>query len=188
MARSEFEAVFGLRNDETLRRLLGADIDGETIRRIGNAKEERFRHLIADEGARLTPGAQHWLNKLATDGWKQAIASSAPRANAETILRALNIGHYFESVITGDDVVRGKPDPQIFTVAAAQLSVKPACCIVVEDAPPGLQAARAAGMKTVGVLTTHRQLQADIVVSTLDGLPEEAFSNLLNSTMANRMD
>jgi len=74
----------------------------------------------------------------------------------------------------------GKPDPAIFLAAADRVGVAPECCVVVEDAPAGLLGARRAGMRCVGVLSTHHpELVADLVVSSLEAIPEGAFDGLL---------
>ncbi len=76
---------------------------------------------------------------------------------------------------------RGKPDPQVFLLAAERVAVPPARCVVVEDAPAGVAAAQRGGMRAIGVRTTHADLRADIVVDTLDQLPEDAFDRLLEA-------
>ncbi|HEX8118708.1 MAG TPA: HAD-IA family hydrolase, partial [Pyrinomonadaceae bacterium] len=119
---------------------------------------------------------------LREEGWRQAVASSAPRANLEVIVEALGLSDYFAAVAAAEDVTEGKPDPQVFLVAAARLGVEPAHCVVVEDAPAGTEAARRAGMRCVGVLSSHGGLEADIVVRTLEELPDTAFDNLLGDT------
>ena len=73
----------------------------------------------------------------------------------------------------------GKPDPQVFLAAAGKLGVAPSRCVVVEDAPAGTEAARRAGMRSIGVLTMHPRIEADVVVRTLEELPEDAFDSLL---------
>jgi beta-phosphoglucomutase-like phosphatase (HAD superfamily) len=83
-------------------------------------------------------------------------------------------------VVTAGDIKRGKPDPSIFLTAAARVDVPPRRCVVVEDAPAGLEGARRAGMKSVGVLSPHfSELVADLVVPTLAALPAAAFQDLL---------
>jgi len=76
-------------------------------------------------------------------------------------------------------VQRGKPDPQVFLLAAARLGAAPARCIVVEDAPAGVEAAHRGGMRAIGVRSSHADLAADIVVDTLEDLDEAAFDRLL---------
>ncbi|HEX8118158.1 MAG TPA: HAD-IA family hydrolase, partial [Pyrinomonadaceae bacterium] len=126
------------------------------------------------------------LDRLREAGWLQAVASSAPRANLEVIVEALGLSDYFAAVAAAEDVTEGKPDPQVFLVAAARLGVEPARCVVVEDAPAGTEAARRAGMRCVGVLSSHEELKADIVVRTLEELPDDAFDDLLKEAEATR--
>ncbi len=161
----QFLATFGWRNEEILRQLLGPDLPEEAVARIA--------------GLTLLPGARVWLERLHRAGWRQALATSAPRQNVETILAVLGISAYFQATVCAEDVQRGKPDPEIFLRAAARLGVPPARCVVVEDAPAGVEAARRAGMRVVGVLTSHPHLDADLVAPTLADLPPDAFDRLV---------
>jgi len=180
MTRDRFDATFGRRNDAILRELLGEDVLPETIVRIAAAKEERYRELAQAGGIEPLPGVRAWLARLKAAGWRQAVASSAPRLNIATILDAMDFGPFFAAVAADDDVQRGKPDPQVFLVAAAKLGVPPARCVVVEDAPAGLEGARRAGMRRIGLATSHAELDADIVVRSLEDLPLDAFDRLLD--------
>jgi len=174
-----FAASFGQRNDTILRGYLGPDISSREIERIGEAKEMRYRHLVQTRGVQFLPGVQRWLLCLRAAGWRQAIASSAPALNIETVLQALNAAQYFDAIVSADDVQHGKPDPQVFLVAAARVAVPPQRCIVVEDAPAGIEGGRRAGMHTIGVGPAYTALQADWAVRTLDELPDDAFDRLL---------
>ncbi|MDP9315024.1 MAG: HAD family phosphatase [Chloroflexota bacterium] len=178
----QFVASFGQRNDAVLRGYFGADFPVSEVERIAEAKETRYRELLGAGGVTLLPGVDQWLQRLHQEGWRQAIASSAPRLNVMAIVEALGIGAYFEAIVSAEDVQRGKPDPQVFLVAAQKLGVPPERCIVVEDAPAGIEAGRRAGMRTIGVLSTHAQLDGDLVVRTLDALPDNAFVQLLGLT------
>lgn len=180
LSRDRFAATFGWRNDAILRDWLGADLTAAEIARIGDLKEARYRELMAERGVQPLPGVRRWLAALAAAGWRQAVASSAPRLNVEAILAALEIAHFFEAITSAEDVQRGKPDPQVFLVAAEKLGIAPERCIVVEDAPAGVEGGRRAGMATVGVLWSHAELSADLVVRTLDELPPDAFDRLLD--------
>jgi beta-phosphoglucomutase len=119
------------------------------------------------------------LRRLHTQGWLQAIASAAPRANIDAVLEALSATHIFQGIVSADDVHRGKPDPEVFLTAASRVGVPPDRCIVVEDAVAGIQGARSAGMKSIGVSHNGKQLPADIVVASLDLLDSNAFDTLL---------
>jgi len=180
MSRVHFDATFGRRNDAILRELLGEDVLPETVVRIAAAKEERYRELARSGGVEPLPGVRVWLARLKADGWRQAVASSAPRLNIAAILEAMGLEPFFDAVAADDDVQRGKPDPQVFLVAAAKLGVPPARCVVVEDAPAGLEGARRAGMCRIGLATSHAELDADIVVRSLEELPDDAFDRLVD--------
>jgi HAD superfamily hydrolase (TIGR01509 family) len=137
-----------------------------------------YRRLAAVHGLTPLPGATEWLARLKRAGWRQAIASSAPRLNVDAMLRALRFEPYFDAIVSSEDVTAGKPDPQVFLTAAARLDVPPPECIVVEDAAAGIDAARRAGMKSVGVRRTGT-LDADVFVTSLSDLPGDAFERLL---------
>lgn len=179
LTRKQFEASFGQRNDEILRGYFGHDLAQTQIDRIGAAKEARYRELVRTRGIEPLPGVRRWLARLKAEGWRQAVASSAPLLNIEAILAALEITTYFDSIASAENVERGKPDPQIFLAAAGKVGTIPKRCIVVEDAPAGVEAARRAGMRSIGVLSSHPALEADWVVRTLDDLTDDAFDRLL---------
>jgi beta-phosphoglucomutase len=179
LARAQFDATFGQRNDAVLRRLVDPAISAAAVALIGDDKEARYRARLRAEGVALLPGTRRWLERLRADGWRQAMASSGPRENSVTVIEVLGLGGVFDAVVGAEDVAHGKPHPEVFLTAAARLDTDPARCVVVEDAPPGLAAARRAGMPTIGVLSTHAALDADRVVRSLDELEEGAFASLL---------
>jgi beta-phosphoglucomutase family hydrolase len=180
VTREQFEASFGQRNDTILRGYFGPELTDDEIARIGGDKEAHYRNQVRERGIDLLPGVRRWLARLSAEGWRQAIASAAPLANVEAIVAALEIAPFFDAFVSAEDVQRGKPDPQVFLIAAERLTVAPARCVVVEDAPAGLEAARRAGMRAIGVRTTHADLRADIVVDTLDDLPDDGFDRLID--------
>jgi HAD superfamily hydrolase (TIGR01509 family) len=180
VTREQFAATFGQRNDEILRGYFGQNLAAAEVARIGEAKEESYRELVRARGVEPLPGVRRWLGKLKTEGWRQAIASSAPRPNLDAILKALKLEDFFDAVASAEDVSRGKPDPQIFLAAAGKVGVPASRCVVVEDAPAGTEAARRAGMRRVGVLSSHAALEADVVVSSLADLPDDTFDRLLS--------
>ncbi len=147
----QFLASFGQKNDRILRDWIGPDIDAARIARIGDAKEAEYRRLAVERGLKPLPGAAEWVARLHDARWRQAIGSSAPRANVEAMLHALKMERAFEVVVTAEDVTAGKPDPQVFLAAASRLGVPPARSVVVEDAAAGIEAARRAGMRSIGV-------------------------------------
>ena len=175
-----FLASFGQRNDRILDAWLGEAADATRIRRIGDWKEAEYRRLAEARGLTPLAGAREWVERLHGDGWKQAIASSAPRLNVETMLHVLKFDGLIDAMVSADEVKKGKPDPDVFLAAAAAVSVPPSRCVVVEDAPAGVEAGRRAGMKTIGV-NAKSPLAADVYVTSLADLPPDAFERLLTS-------
>ncbi|HEX9365541.1 MAG TPA: HAD family phosphatase [Vicinamibacterales bacterium] len=177
---AQFLASFGQRNDRIIPVWLGADVDAARVQRIGEEKEAEYRRLAEAHGLTPLPGAREWLAALRAGGWKQAIASSAPLVNVEMMLRVAGLEGCLDAIVSAEDVTMGKPDPQVFFEAAARLQVPPPRCIVVEDAAAGVEGARRAGMRSVGV-TRDGLLDADVFVRSLADLPPDAFERLLPS-------
>jgi beta-phosphoglucomutase len=180
ITREQFLATFGQRNDSIVPQLLGSDLTAERVERIGEAKEVCYRQLVRERGLAPLPGAAEWVERLKEDGWLQAIASSGPRRNVEVVLEALRFTASFQAIVSAEDVEHGKPDPEVFLVAASRLGVEPSRCVVVEDAVAGIEAARRAGMRNIGLSRGGTPLAADVVVGSLAGLPAEAFGKLLS--------
>jgi HAD superfamily hydrolase (TIGR01509 family) len=176
---AQFLASFGQRNDRIVPVWLGPDVDAARMRRIGEDKEAEYRRLAETHGLTPLPGAREWLATLRAAGWKQSIASSAPRVNVEMMLRVAGLEGYLDAIVSADDVTIGKPDPQVFLKAAEKLDVAPSHCVVVEDAAAGIEGARRAGMRSVGV-TKNGRLDADLFVRSLADLPPDAFDRLLD--------
>ncbi len=171
--REDFAATFGRRNPEIIAWLFGEKLDPRQMEELGSHKEEIYR-AAARGGISLLPGVADLLHGLRDAGFRQAIGSSAPRANLELILELTGIAPLFHAVVGMEQTQRGKPDPQVFLVAADLLGVPPERCVVFEDAVAGVEAARAGGMKCVAVRFvghhTAEKLQAagaDLVVGSL---------------------
>jgi len=177
ISHDQFLASFGLRNDRILTAWLG-DAAADRIQRLGDAKEAEYRRLAQTHGLAPLPGAAEWLARLHDKGWRQAIASSAPRENVDVMLAVLGLAKYFDAIVSAEDVTAGKPDPQVFLAAAFRLHLSPSRCVVVEDAPAGIEGARRAGMPSVGV-SRAVTLPADVFVRSLTDLGPSAFESLL---------
>lgn len=177
ITHERFLHSFGQRNDA----ILGAWLPGaaaERVRRLGDAKEECFRRLVAGGPLHPLPGAIEWIERLAREGWRQAIASSAPRANVETMVRALKLDQLMGALVSAEDVHHGKPDPEVFLVSAQRLGAAPERSVVVEDAAAGIEAARRGGMRSIGVGGDALRA-ADLLVASLADLPPEIFDHLV---------
>ena len=173
----QFLHSFGQRNDAILGAWLPGAEAGRAVR-LGDEKEAAFRRLAAEGPLHPLPGAMEWIERLAQQGWRQAIASSAPPANVATMVEVLRLGRWMGALVSADDVHRGKPDPEVFLVAAQRLGVEPARSVIVEDAAAGIEAARRGGMKSIGVGGDALRA-ADVHVASLASLPSDAFDRLV---------
>jgi beta-phosphoglucomutase family hydrolase len=185
-SRADFAATFGRRNPEIFHHLFGDRFSDKEMDDLGFRKEELYR-AAARHGVQLLPGARSLLQGLQNAGLRQAIGSSAPLANIELILELTDSARFFDAISSAENTQRGKPDPQVFLVAAEKLRVTPGRCVVMEDAVAGVQAARAGGMKCVAVsFVGHhpeeklREAGADLVVASLEGLTAEKVVALLS--------
>ncbi|HUU26172.1 MAG TPA: HAD family phosphatase [archaeon] len=147
---------------------------------------EIFMELV-EQGINLMPGAEESLSLFEGNGLKKAVVSSGDRKYVQKILRLTGLTSRFEAVVTGDDVTRGKPDPQCYLLGAQKLDVPPPGCLVLEDAYPGIKAARAAGMKVIGVENNFNSRfdGADVVVSSLAAIDQKVLGTLENRTSTN---
>jgi beta-phosphoglucomutase len=172
----EFLPTFGLRNDTLIPKWLGTYPSAAEIRRISDVKEEHYRALLGKVSIKPAPGAEHWLRRLRGLGWRQAIATMTSHQNLELILLALNIGQYLDTIVTAEDVARGKPAPDVFLTAAERLAVPPARCLVIEDSLAGVEAARRAGMRVIRVGPAVQGNLADHTVARLTDLNDGCFA------------
>jgi beta-phosphoglucomutase len=163
------------------------DLSVEQVRAIDDAKEAAYRRIVADDFPAM-PGASRLVEALHRAGFKVAVGSSGPPENVDLAIEKLGLAPWLDAKVTGRDVTRGKPDPQVFLIAAEKLGVPPSCCAVVEDAPAGVAAAKAAGMACVGFPSTgrtrHDVAAADLTVSNLAELSPETFRRLIERNAA----
>ena len=180
---SRFDHVFGMNNEDTLTELLGRPPTQEEIVGIAGRKEDIFRQH-AGELVRPMPGAIRLLDELEGAGWVQGVASSAPLENIDLLVDAFGMGRYFAAILSGDGLPAGKPDPALFLKTAKALKLSPEQCVVVEDAPPGVEAARRAGMPCIAVATTRPQetLGPGPVFADLQAVTVQTFSEVLQTS------
>ena len=152
--RAAFDRVFGMNNAGTLTVLLGRPPTRQEVTDIADCKERVFRHA-AGKLVRPIPGAIRLLAELEQAGWSQAVASSAPQENIDLLVDAFGIRRYFAAILSGARFPAGKPDPALFLAAARALQLPPGHCVVIEDAPVGVEAAYRAGMPCIAVATTR---------------------------------
>lgn len=166
----EFVWGFGRTSREVLAKQWPEPVSDAEVDEIAARKEAYYREIVADRFPAID-GAAELIRGLADAGVAIAVGSSGPPPNVQLVIDRLGVQPLIKTVITGADVKRGKPDPQVFQLAGAGLKMKPEQCVVIEDAPVGIEAARAAGMKCVGLASTGRTVEelqaANLVVRSL---------------------
>ena len=151
------QRMYGKRNDEIVRDFFGEHLSDQEVARRGAAKERLYRETIAGRVEQmLVPGLKAFLREH--DGARMAVATNAEPENVALVLDQGGIRPYFQVIVDGHQVRKPKPDPEIYRQASQKLGVAEANCIVFEDSKSGVQAARDAGMRIVGVLTTEDNL------------------------------
>jgi beta-phosphoglucomutase len=183
MTGAQFDATFGRTSREIIAALWpDAERSEEEIAAMDARKEAAFREILAAD-FRPMPGVDRLLHSLFESGVPMAVGSSGPPENVDLVLSLLGKRHWFASIVTGMDVTRGKPDPQVFLLAAYRLGTAPQRCVVVEDAPLGIMAAKAAGMGSVGLASTGRArwmlADADLAIDTLEALSPRVLRQLI---------
>jgi beta-phosphoglucomutase len=176
-----FLRTFGMQNYQIIPLMLGHEVSPEDLEAMGDWKEQRYRQIVA-QGLTPAQGLVDLLADLKAHGFRIAVGSSAPKANIDLVLDRLGMRRSFDAIVYGDMVSRGKPAPDTFLAAARMLDVPPAQCVVVEDAVPGVQAGKAAGMAVVAITTTRTRQdlgQADLVIDRFAEATAEDFVKLL---------
>ncbi len=179
-----FRESFGQRNDTIIGKVLGQGVSPEEVKAISDEKEASFRQAIRQH-IRALPGVIELMNSLARNGFSLALASAAPMENIRLLTEGLGIDRLFQGIVSAEDVAEGKPNPQVFLLAAERLGVKPENCIVIEDAVAGVAAAKRAGMRCLAVTNTHPRAslaEADLIVDTLAEVTVPDLADLLKSS------
>ncbi|MCD8208150.1 MAG: HAD family phosphatase [Bacteroidales bacterium] len=150
---AEFERLFGMGNEEIFEALMP-----EVVRRVGwqvlaEEKETLYRKIF-EKTIEPLRGLPSFLRALKETGFKIAVGSSGNGENVKFVLSKCGISEFFDAIVNGDMVSRCKPDPEIYLTAAAKLGLDPSECVVMEDAPAGIQAARRAGCHVVVLATS----------------------------------
>jgi beta-phosphoglucomutase len=146
--------VEGRKREEIMSHFLGK-LSHEEASEFGIRKDALFTKYSSD--LRPVHGVGEFIEEVRAAGTAIAVASSAGRKRVETNLRQLGLASHFPVVVTGDDVVKGKPDPALFSMAARELNIRPEETLVCEDAVNGVEAAKSAGMKCLAIACPGRE-------------------------------
>jgi beta-phosphoglucomutase len=151
------QRMYGKRNDQIVRDYLGDHLSEAEVFEHGAAKERLYRELAGPHlASSLVPGVRGFLERHRN--LPLAVASNAEAENVKFVLQAAGLGTFFRAVVDGHQVSRPKPAPDVYLKTAELLEVPPSGCIVFEDSYSGVQAAMDAGMRVVGLRTTHEEL------------------------------
>lgn len=168
VTRDQFTATFGRPSSDIIPALFGEVAQSRT-QALSGRKESIYRDIIGDDPP-IVAGAVDLVRSLQAAGIALALGSSGPRDNIDIVLGAMGVADAISVIVSSDDVTRGKPDPRVFELSARRLVMPPSRCIVIEDAPAGIQAAKAAGARAVAILIYHPRdafVQADWIVDRL---------------------
>lgn len=171
-SREDILPLFGMTNDAIFSRLAPQLMEKYGVEKLGREKEELYRELFA-ASLQPTAGLSEFLRSLKEQGYKISVGSSGNTDNVNYVLEGCGIAGYFDAVANGDMITRGKPDPEVYLLAAKLLGLLPQECVVFEDAPVGIEAARAAGMKVVAVATTfprEKHTDYDLIIDDFVGI------------------
>jgi HAD superfamily hydrolase (TIGR01509 family) len=179
----EFLSSFGSTNHLIMNSLFDGKITEEDIVALGIEKETLFRTLYRPF-IKPVDGLPAFLQYAHENGIPIALATSAPSENVKFTLEALGLERYFDVITDSAMVSRGKPDPQVYLLTAAKLGVQPSDCIVFEDSVPGIQSALNAGMRVIGVATTHKTEELLMYVTEIIMNFDAAYSLINNRQQA----
>jgi len=179
----DFAADFGRTSRDIIRRRLGDQLSDVQISELDARKEAFFRDSLREHFTTME-GAIELIDALSADGFLLGVGSSGPPENVGLCLEKLGRREKFAAVVTGEDVRRGKPDPQVFQMVSDRLGVAPERCAVIEDAVHGIEAAQRAGMKGIALVGTANREQlskADLIVESLRDLSPRSVRALISS-------
>ena len=181
------EKIYGRRNQDWLTNVFGP-LKDERLKALADEKEALFREVYAGD-VKPVDGLPEFLTKLVEVAIRCAIATSAPRANVDFTLSKTGLGPYFDIILDDSFVSHGKPHPEVYEKTAAALKYVPGRCVVFEDSIAGVEAARRAGCKVVGVTTTHSREELSGTDHVIDNFieldPKDLISRLFGTTGQN---
>lgn len=171
--------MYGKSNSYIMSHFFGRPISGNELLELEDEKESLFRDIYKDRINPIT-GFLEFFHQLKTNQFLTGVATSAPYANLELIAGAMSLFGQMESVLASEDVTKHKPDPQVYLKSSANLQVEPDFCVVFEDSFSGVTAAKNAGMKVVGVLSSHSKLELPVCDLYIEDFREVDVEKVLN--------
>ena len=158
----------------------------QQVQALVHARQEEFLKILSNETLPAFTGVLELIHSaLGSEEFRLGIATSSTREKSQAVLKSAEIPVEKMVYVCGDDVMRKKPDPELFQMACHRLSLEPTCCVVIEDAPNGIEAANAAGCRSIAVTNTcgcDELRNADMIVDTLTEVTLDRVRELLHST------
>ncbi|MFQ6035530.1 MAG: HAD family hydrolase [Sedimentisphaerales bacterium] len=186
--REDFEAGLGRGAEEYVKaaaRVHGLQLSQEQIKKATQLRQEYFLKILSEEPLPAFPGVLDLMEKaMERENFRVAIATSGTLEKSRAVLKAAKVPYQKMVYITGNEVKNKKPHPELFLLAAKRLGIKPANCVVIEDAPNGVQAAKAAGAKCIAVTNSTRAAnlsQADLICDSLKQISLDMIQQLVDS-------
>ena len=176
-----FQETFGQRSDAILAAHWGRPLSDDEAWKMAERKEAIYREMVEKDFPAM-PGAVDFVRNLARYGIPLSVGSSGPAVNVDFVVEQLGILPYLKGVVSGTDVPRAKPAPDIFLACARKMELPPNRCVAIDDSASGVAAAKSAGMKIIGFFSGGHEPDeydgADLLVYSFDELSAERVLSL----------
>ena len=186
VVREDFEAGLGRGAEEYVKaaaRIHGLELTEEQIKKATQMRQEYFLKILSQEPLPAFPGVLELMDKaMQREDFRLAIATSGTLEKSRAVLEAAKVPYRKMVYINGNDVKNKKPDPELFLLAAERMGIEPADCVVIEDAPNGIQAAKAAGAKCIAVTNSTiaaNLSEADLICDSLEQIELKTITKLI---------
>lgn len=190
VVRKDFEAGLSRGAEEYVKagaRVHGLELTEEQIKKTTQVRQEYFLKILSQEPLLPFPGVLELMDKAMKEkNFRLAIATSGTLEKSRAVLEAVKVPYRKMIYITGDHVKNKKPDPELFLLAAERMGIEPADCVVIEDAPNGVQAAKAAGAKCIAVTNSTNAAnlsEADLVCDSLEKINLDVIKMLIQKNI-----
>lgn len=180
----EFSRHFGKVNKDLLKIVFKKEISARDEACFGEEKETIYREIYTDHIVPIS-GLVDFLNTLKQNRVKTAVATAAPRVNMDFVFEKTGLRKYFDVLIDASEVMKGKPDPEIYLKASEKLRCPPKHCLVFEDSMPGIQAAQKAGMKVIALATSHPVERLQSAEWVVKDFTEISFNSIRDYLLSN---
>jgi HAD superfamily hydrolase (TIGR01509 family) len=195
VVRKDFEAGLGRGAEEYVKagaKVHGLELTEEQIRKVTQVRQEYFLKILSQEPLPPFPGVLELMDKAMKEkNFRVAIATSGTLDKSRAVLEAAKVPYRKVIYITGSDVKNKKPDPELFLLAAERIGIEPANCVVIEDAPNGVQAAKAAGAKCIAVTNSTNAAnlsEADLICDSLEQINLDVIKMLIQKKYLENME